>query len=37
MTLDPRQERRLVLDVLRATVRMLGSVLGRNTEVLLSI
>ena len=35
MTLDPRQERRLVLDVLRATVRMLGSVLGRNTEVLL--
>lgn len=29
------QERQLVLGVLQATVRMLGSVLGRNTEVVL--
>ena len=28
-------ERQLVLDVLQATVRMLGTVLGRNTEVVL--
>ena len=35
MALDTTPERQLVLGVLHATVQMLGTVLGRTTEVVL--